>query len=165
MSLHHATDAFVRTSLCLTVAAVVTTFIYLPTLSMPEGDATETEAEPGAVFEFGVYTDDGFVPATRVPLTVGTTFGWRLYLGDCDGDGPAVDFVEVLRAPTAPREWLGSGFDVSDDGTTSTLRDTVWPVDGVIENAWVVTEGDPAGVHEVRVTVGDLEFSAQFLLR
>jgi hypothetical protein len=137
-------DLFARTALCLSVTSAVVAFLYHPTV-VPE-NARDTR------IELGLFLDDGrFVPTDVVPLEVGTTFGWRLHVTD---DRP-VSWHEELTAPAPPREWLGDDFVVVDSGRTAISDHTVAPVDGVIEHAWIITEGDPAGMHELRVFVDD----------
>lgn len=136
-------DLFARTALCLSVVSAVVAFLYHP--------AVVPHAVRDAHVQFGVFTDDGFVETDIVPLQVGTTFGWRMSVS---GD-EAVSWHEELTTPAPPREWLGGDFVVVDEGRTAISDHIVEPSCGMLEHAWIITEGDPAGMHEMRLFVED----------
>ncbi|MBG1244304.1 hypothetical protein [Nostoc sp. NZL] len=91
----------------------------------------------------------------RVPLQQGNTYGWRIKLKDYQGE---VKWREVLRLPKPPETWgtdKGEDFSMSADGMTSVTRRTQSAPEGVIENFWTITPGDPLGKHEIEVYIDD----------
>ena len=102
------------------------------------------------------------MPSAVVPLQVGVVFGWRLAVAD---DAP-IAWREVLRAPAEPRAWLGEDFTVSSDNRSAIFDNVSIPEDGAIAHAWEITEGDPAGLHEMRVRIeGGRERVFHFVVR
>ncbi|MFS0514135.1 hypothetical protein ACEYW6_05325 [Nostoc sp. UIC 10607] len=91
----------------------------------------------------------------RVPLQQGNAYGWRIQLKDYQGE---VKWREVLRLPKPPETWgtdKGEDFSMSADGMTSVTRRTQSAPEGVIENFWTITPGDPVGKHEIEVYIDD----------
>ncbi|BDI17704.1 hypothetical protein ANSO36C_35060 [Nostoc cf. commune SO-36] len=92
---------------------------------------------------------------TRVPLQEGNVYGWRIKLKDYQGE---VKWREVLRLPKPPETWStdnGENFSMSADGMTSITRRTQSAPEGVIENFWTITPGDPIGKHRIQVYIDD----------
>ncbi|BAZ91194.1 hypothetical protein [Cylindrospermopsis raciborskii] len=111
--------------------------------------------------EFGVRIVDGqgkvnFFPTTRIPLKRGDVYGWRITLENYRGQ---VKWREVLRLPKAPETWITQdkkhNFSLGADGTTAITRRTQMAKDGVIENYWQISPGDPLGQHKIEVYVDD----------
>ncbi|WP_392481873.1 hypothetical protein [Nostoc sp. C110] len=92
---------------------------------------------------------------TRVPLQQGNAYGWRIKLKDYQGE---VKWREVLRLPKPPETWgtdSGEDFSMSPDGMTSVTRRTQSAPEGIIENFWTITPGDPVGKHRIEVYIDD----------
>jgi hypothetical protein len=141
-----AADLISRSLLCFGIAAAVAGFVRDPALSFREAEL----ARPPAVF--GVYDDFGDLIVTDVvPLRPGQEFGWRVAVDD---DG-LHRWREVLITPAAPREWLGADLTVSGCGRVGVTERSEVASHGFLEHAWTVTEGDPAGPHELHVYVDD----------
>lgn len=142
-----AADLVCRSLLCFGIAAAVGGLVRDPALST---SAAPQHAEPAAVF--GAYDDMGELVATQVvPLEPGQEFGWRVAVDD---EG-IHSWREVLITPAAPREWIGSDLTVSGCGRVGITERTEVAYDGILEHAWTVTEGDPAGPHEMHVYVDE----------
>ncbi|MBW4643841.1 MAG: hypothetical protein KME23_12775 [Goleter apudmare HA4340-LM2] len=110
--------------------------------------------------EFGVERVDSpkkvtFIPTIRVPFKEGSRYGWRIKLKEYKGE---VTWREVLRLPKRPETWgttSTENFSISPNGEEATTKRKVKTIDGVIENFWTVTPGDPAGKHRIEVYVND----------
>ncbi|MFN6566439.1 hypothetical protein [Dendronalium sp. ChiSLP03b] len=110
--------------------------------------------------EFGVLRvslngKGNFTPTTRVLLNQGGKYGWRIQLKDYKGE---VTWREVLRLPKRPETWAtddGENFSVSKDGIEAVTKRTELVSNGVIENFWTITPGDPGGKHTIQVYVDD----------
>jgi hypothetical protein len=110
--------------------------------------------------EFGVLRVDSngksnFTPTTRILLSQGGKYGWRIQLKDYTGK---VTWREVLRLPKRPETWAtddGENFSVSADGIESVTKRTQMASDGVIENFWTITPGDPGGKHKIQVYIDE----------
>ncbi|MEI6444973.1 MAG: hypothetical protein WCO29_18045 [Nostocales cyanobacterium ELA583] len=110
--------------------------------------------------EFGVriVNSEGkfnFFPTTKVPLKQGDAYGWRIKLDNYQGQ---VKWREVLSLPKAPETWTtenNKNFLISKDGKKATSLRTATPVNGVIENFWTISPGDPLGKHQIEVYVDD----------
>jgi hypothetical protein len=111
---------------------------------------------------FGTWTDCGALVATdHIPAVAGQSFGWRIHVPD----GRPVVWHEQLILPAAPAEWSGARFvDISDDGRVATTASVDVPFDGVIEQGWTITEGDPVGDYELRLWV-DGQLHERFFFR
>ncbi|MEA5582414.1 hypothetical protein VB620_13820 [Nodularia harveyana UHCC-0300] len=110
--------------------------------------------------EFGVVTVDSknnteFIPTTRVVLSEGGKYGWRIQLNDYKGK---VTWREVLRLPKPPETWAtndGQSLSLSSDGIEAITTRTVFTNDGKIENFWTMIPGDPGGQHQIQVYIDD----------
>lgn len=108
--------------------------------------------------EFGVERVDSskkvtFIPTIRVPFQEGKRYGWRIRLKDYKGE---VTWREVLRLPKRPETWgttSTENFSISLNGDEATTKRQVKTTDGVIENFWTITPGDPVGKHRIEVYV------------
>lgn len=135
--------------------------------SCPHGlNARGTIFVDAAMFGVEMPADDEgtvfFVETSRVPMVVGTTFGWRMHL---EGAPPLLQMREELILPEAPRTWRYDGAtEISRDRHTATTSRTVKTVDGWLENYWSFTEGDPEGIYKLRVYAGD-ELLKEFRFR
>ncbi|MEA5502785.1 hypothetical protein VB735_06610 [Halotia wernerae UHCC 0503] len=109
--------------------------------------------------EFGVLRIDSngksnFTPTNRILLSQGGKYGWRIQLKDYEGK---VTWREVLRLPKRPETWAtddGENFSVSVDGIESVTKRKQMADDGVIENFWTITPGDPGGKYKIQVYIG-----------
>ncbi|MTJ52876.1 hypothetical protein FJR38_09540 [Anabaena sp. UHCC 0253] len=110
--------------------------------------------------EFGVRIVDSegkvnFFPTTTVPLKEGDAYGWRIKLDNYQGK---VKWREVLTLPKPPETWItqdSKNFSISADGKTAISQRTATPVNGVIENFWTVSPGDPLGKHQIQVYIDE----------
>ena len=102
-----------------------------------------------AATAFGAYGGcDAFIITTEVPLQEGQTFGWRVAVPD----GQPVAWREELVLPEAPLHWTGAHFvDIRDHGKIAVTAGIDLPSDGIVEHAWSITHGDPAGAYELRL--------------
>lgn len=104
---------------------------------------------------FGVMKDHadadgpGLVPASKVPLTPGVSYGWVIKVAT---DEPVVRWREEFTLPSAPDYWP-SGVSVSADRRTSTTVRETYVVDETIQNFWTVVDGDPAGMYVIHITL------------
>ena len=114
--------------------------------------------------EFGVkiVNSEGkvnFFPTTTVPLKEGDAYGWRITLDNYQGEVKGkVKWREVLTLPQAPETWTtenNKNFSISKDGKTAISTRTVTPVNGVIENFWTISPGDPLGKHQIEVYIDE----------
>jgi hypothetical protein len=104
-----------------------------------------------------------FFPTTTVPLKEGDAYGWRITLDNYQGNVKdkvkgKVKWREVLTLPQAPETWTtenNKNFSISKDGKTAISQRTVTPVNGVIENFWTISSGDPLGKHQIEVYIGE----------
>jgi len=94
-------------------------------------------------------------PATNIPFKVGNSYGWRIKLNK--NYHGLVTWREVFHLPKPPEAWAtdhSENFVISKDGTTATSQHTEKaPEDGIIENFWQITPGDPTGEHKIEVYV------------
>jgi hypothetical protein len=110
--------------------------------------------------EFGVkiVNSEGkanFFPTTTVPLKEGDAYGWRIKIDNYQGK---VKWREVLTLPKPPETWItqnNKNFSISKDGKTATSQRTQTPVNGMIENFWTVSTGDPLGKHQIQVYIDE----------
>jgi hypothetical protein len=110
--------------------------------------------------EFGVriINSEGkanFFPTTTVPLKKGDAYGWRIKLDNYQGK---VKWREVLILPKHPETWTTEdhkNFSISADGKTAISQRTVIPVNGMIENFWTISPGDPLGKHQIQVYIDE----------
>jgi hypothetical protein len=115
--------------------------------------------------EFGVVRVDSkgkvtLIPTSKVPLHEGNKYGWRIRLKNYKG---AVTWREVLRLPKLPQTWStvhGEDFSISATGTAGETTRTEYTPNGVIENFWTITSGDPIGKHRIEVYVNNHSIAA-----
>lgn len=103
------------------------------------------------------------IESDRVPLVVGTTFGWVMLVSPED---ERVHVREELILPEAPKTWQHTeATRISSDGRVAITEDVLVPKDGWISNGWTITEGDPPGPYQIRVYLdGRLVKSFGFLV-
>jgi hypothetical protein len=139
-------DLVCRSLLCFGMAAAVGGLLRDSSLA----STCATVEEPRAIF--GAYDDMGDLVETEVvPLVPGQEFGWRLRVDDTG----LHRWREVLVTPASPREWVGSDLTIEDGGRTGITERTEIAVDGLLEHGWTVTDGDPAGPHEIQLYLDD----------
>jgi hypothetical protein len=100
-----------------------------------------------------------FFPTTTVPLKEGDAYGWRITLDNYQSNVKGkVKWREVLTLPQAPETWTTENkknFSISKDGKTAISQRTATPVNGVIENFWTISPGDPLGKHQIEVYIDE----------
>ncbi|MFM7405414.1 MAG: hypothetical protein ACKO3K_01775 [Cuspidothrix sp.] len=92
-----------------------------------------------------------FFPTNKVPLKQGDAYGWRIKLDNYQGQ---VRWREVLTLPKPPETWItqdDQNFSISKDGKTAISQRTETPMNGVIENFWTISPGDPVGQHQIEI--------------
>ena len=93
------------------------------------------------------------VQTERVPLIPGTTFGWRVHLGEARS---FVKLREELILPAAPHLWRHTASTrISQDRRVAVTEELLTPSDGWLGNGWAITEGDPPGEYVLRVYLDD----------
>ncbi|MFM6202231.1 MAG: hypothetical protein ACKPE1_24365, partial [Dolichospermum sp.] len=63
-----------------------------------------------------------------------------------------------LTLPKTPETWItenDQNLSISKDGKTATSTRIQTPVNGVIENFWTISPGDPLGKHQIQVYIDD----------
>ena len=152
-----AADLVCRSLLCFGIAAAIAGFVRAPASTPPAQQNDEAFAV------FGAYDDAGdLVPSDLIPLVPGQEFGWHLAVDDTFPH----TWREVLITPAAPREWLGADLVITDDGKVGVTERTEAQVNGVLEHAWTITDGDPAGQHEIQLYLdGKLVKTFHFTVR
>jgi hypothetical protein len=127
-------------------------------ISQPQSNKAQQINVTKAEFGFAKIDSQGkfnFTPTTRIPLEEGSKYGWRIQLQNVQGE---VTWREVLRLPKPPETWAtdnGENFKLSTDGSEAVSNRTQLAKDGVIENFWTITPGDPPGKHIIHVYVDD----------
>ncbi len=116
--------------------------------------------------QFGIETwdaDAGYIydETDTVVLEPGTSFGWRIKLKN---PVTTVRLTEEFVLPAPPAHWgLTRDTEVTADRRVAVTEKNVTPEDGWIDNGWVVTEGDPEGLYEMRIYLdGDLVQTFRF---
>lgn len=160
------TATVVLTSFSL-ITGVIATSAFADNTKTPSGSISQSINQPNYVkpitinkAEFGLGTIDSkgefsFTPTIKVPLEEGKKYGWRIQLQGYQGE---VTWREVLRLPKPPENWAtdnGENFTLSQDGSEAVTKRTELPSDGVIENFWTITPGDPIGKHKIQVYIDD----------
>jgi hypothetical protein len=110
--------------------------------------------------DFGLFNpsptgDLMLTPSAVVPLKKGQHYGWSIVLRTSK---PKVRWREELTLPSPPSTWANDELPaasqaISQDRMTSIVELDTIPIDGVIENIWEVTPGDPKGHYIIRVTI------------
>ena len=109
-------------------------------------------------FGFRIINSSGevnFFPTTTVPLKEGDAYGWRIKLDKYSGK---VQWKEVLTLPKPPETWSTENrenLSISKDGKRATLTRIQTPINGVIENFWTISPGDPLGRHQIQVYIDE----------
>lgn len=116
--------------------------------------------------QFGIEmwdADAGYIydETDTVVLEPGTSFGWRIRLKN---PVTTVRLTEEFVLPAPPSHWgLTRDTHVTNDGRVAVTHKDLSPNDGWIDNGWVVTEGDPEGLYEMRIYLdGDLVQTFRF---
>ena len=94
-------------------------------------------------------------PSAVVPFKKGQRYGWSIVLRTTK---PKVKWREEFTLPSPPSTWGSDELPpasqtISQDRMTSIVELDAIPIDGVIENVWEVTRGDPKGHYIIRVTI------------
>lgn len=109
-------------------------------------------------FGFRIINSSGkvnFFPTTTVPLKEGDAYGWRIKLNKYSGK---VQWREVLTLPKPPETWITENrenLSISKNGKTATSTRIQTPINGVIENFWTISPGDPLGRHQIQVYIDE----------
>jgi len=107
-----------------------------------------------AEFGFLSLAQDGsiiFLESERVPLKVGTPYGWRIHMTT---DKDELTWKEVLMLPSPPQVWGHKGHTKIDDhGKVAITEKTVQIENGWIGNGWSVAEGDPPGTYVIEIYI------------
>jgi hypothetical protein len=102
---------------------------------------------------FGVFNGGIFKPTRVVPLVPGQMYGWAIRVG---ADRPLVRVREELILPAPAPQWgtLGNpAITVAPDRGSAVTEMDAAVIGGVVSNAWIVAEGDPAGRYRFRVSI------------
>ena len=111
--------------------------------------------------QFGIWLpdEDGamrFTATADVPNAEEQAYGWRVRVAESE---EAVKWVETVTLPEAPDSWDGVEDDpnvmISEDGRSATTVGIEVPDGGYIENAWLVSLGDPPGEYVMSVELSD----------
>ncbi len=109
--------------------------------------------------EFGIVkqAEDGtiqIIPEKKIPLVFGQQYGWRLRFRTAR---KLLALREEFVLPAAPRAWGSErpsrDFKLTPDRKTATTEGVVMLTDGMIQHAWSVANGDPAGDYEIRLFI------------
>jgi|GEM_PF-1472487 hypothetical protein len=129
-----------------------------PETTSPETTSPETKIINKAEFGVSIVNLAGkhdIFPTTNIPFKVGNSYGWRIKLNK--NYHGLVTWREVFHLPKPPEAWAtdhSENFVISKDGATATSQHTEKaPEDGIIENFWQITPGDPTGEHKIEVYV------------
>jgi hypothetical protein len=90
-----------------------------------------------------------------VPYVNGLRFGWRLQVRT---KKTKLMLKEELVLPARPKSWNSEegdpNFKISPDGKTATIEKEVEvDEDGLVQNVWSISKGDPLGQYEIRVSL------------
>ena len=119
---------------------------------------------------FGIFEkSDGaahdLAKTNTIPLRPGVKFGWVIRL---DTQAGIVRWREEYTQPAAPKTWgaqmigtRGMKRTISADGRTSDIEREERISNGILLGAWEISEGDPPGLHVIRVTLENGE-TAEF---
>lgn len=113
--------------------------------------------------EFGVRIIDSqgrvnFFRTNTVPLKPGDAYGWRMKINNYQSNNGKIKLREVLRLPSHPEMWKTENSDkfyISKDGKVATSIKSKVPVNGMIQNFWTITPGDPLGKYQIEVYIND----------
>ena len=101
------------------------------------------QPERGAVFK----------PTRTFRLVPGVNYGWRLHVTD---GRSVVPIREELQLPQVPKVWTSvNPLKISDDGRTGITTSDATVLNGMIEHATTVAQGDPAGHYVIRLYADD----------
>ncbi|HYW20765.1 MAG TPA: hypothetical protein VE956_15970 [Nodularia sp. (in: cyanobacteria)] len=154
-------------TIVLTSSWLISGFIAFEALALADNSVASSQSISGSnnsrqitasQAEFGVLRVDAknlanFTSTTRVVLSQGGKYGWRIQLKDYKGK---VTWREILRLPKPPETWAtddGQSLSLSGDGVEAVTTRTVFTNDGKIENFWTMVPGDPGGKHQIQVYV------------
>ncbi len=143
------------------MAALALPFVVPSAAAAPRAPAATPEvqllkAEVGLLGPRDAAGRQAFAPGTSLPLRDGQEFAWRLVVKTTK---PFVRVREELTLPAEPRTWGDPEPEVkrrtTPDGRTAITEWRLAPVDGVLQSAWTVTTGDPAGTWVLKLKVED----------
>lgn len=127
-----------------------------PTRAPAADEVQVLKAEVGLLGALDASGRQPFRPGTLLPLRDGQEFAWRLVVKT---NKPFVRVREELTLPAEPRTWGDPEPDIkrrtTPDGRTAITEWRLAPVDGVLQSAWTVTTGDPAGTWVLKLKVED----------
>ena len=113
--------------------------------------------------EFGLFARPergaDFKSTRTFPLIPGVNYGWRLHVDDRRS---VIPIREELVLPRAPKVWTSvNNLRITADGRTGITENDATVVDGMVEHATTVAEGDPPGRYTIRLFV-DNKLVGQF---
>jgi hypothetical protein len=77
-------------------------------------------------------------------------FGWRTFIG---GPNRQVEMVEVLTLSAPAKTMIHGPETVVENNQRAVTRTREWVMDGFIQRAWCILEGDPPGTYRYDVTI------------
>ncbi len=86
-------------------------------------------------------------------------FGWRTFIG---GPNRQVEMVEVLTLSAPAKTMIHGPETVVENNQRAVTKSREWVVDGFIQRAWCILEGDPPGTYRYDVTI-DGEARGEFV--
>jgi hypothetical protein len=106
-------------------------------------------------------------PSSEIPAFPGQQYGWVVKLRNAP---EYVHWKEEFHLPLPPLTWGPDPSDytrtISEDNTTATSEGTSRLEEGSLWNVWTYVEGDPTGLHRIRVYVeGDLVADFPFVIQ
>ncbi len=106
-----------------------------------------------------------FTETKRVQMVDAETgYGWRMTLPEME-PGQTVKMREVLTLPDAPAHWgISPDVTISTDRRRATTRRSMIPHEGVIQNIWIFSEGDPRGIYTLDVFINGEAVATEQLL-
>jgi Flp pilus assembly protein TadD len=107
---------------------------------------------------FGIFEMDSqggfFFPTDQVPYREGLEYGWMMFV---ETERSSVRWREEFQLPTPPQSWGTVETDgyttISADGRTAITDFRSELLEPIIGNSWILVNGDPLGVHEMRIYV------------
>ena len=77
-------------------------------------------------------------------------FGWRSFIG---GPNRSVDMVEVLTLSSPAKTMIHGPETVVENNQRAVTKTREMVIDGFIQRAWCILEGDPPGTYRYDITI------------
>ena len=91
-----------------------------------------------------------FIKTDQIPFREGESYVWRMYIRTNKAKIKVTEEVTV----SGPTTWGGtSDLKVSNNGRTVTKAREIDNASGIVVGAWKITDGDPAGPVQIKVTI------------